>query len=205
MAPLLKILYAGLLAANTLTAGVLATPIDTTVSEVQAIEARDNFLAEGVEAPFSVEIATDLAVRHEDEADHALQKRVFTSPHVRKAFKVVAGNMISAASWAFNFWVEEDDRGKAAVWYSGLSGGGVGSPKIGVEGASFITHTGSEVDVKVPFIVKGIYAGKELIVHFVVRILSDAHETSVQFFYDRPTATLNGQNAPVSSWDFVNV
>ncbi|KAF5689857.1 hypothetical protein FDENT_4171 [Fusarium denticulatum] len=162
------------------------------------------YLSEGVRTPVSVEVTNAVAARSVDEDVASLEKRVFISPHVRKTFKVVAGNMISAASWAFNFWAEEDYTGKSTVWYSGLTGGGVSSPKVGVEGATFISKSGTELDLKVPFIVKGIYSGKEFIVHFVVRILSDAGETSVQYFYDRPTATIAGQNAPVSSWDFVN-
>ncbi|KAF5606283.1 hypothetical protein FPCIR_84 [Fusarium pseudocircinatum] len=202
MAPIMKLFYAGLFAASACTSIVFASPIDKTAV---VVESRDvKYLSEGVRTPVSVEVTNAVAARSVDEDVASLEKRVFTSPHVRKAFKVVAGNMISAASWAFNFWVEEDYTGKSTVWYSGLTGGGVSSPKIGVEGATFISKSGTELDLKVPFIVKGIYAGKEIIVHFVVRILSDAGETSVQYFYDRPTATIAGQNAPVSSWDFVN-
>ncbi|UQC88600.1 HET domain-containing protein [Colletotrichum lupini] len=201
MAPIMKFFYASLLAASTLTSAAFASPIDNTGV---AIEARDvNFLAEGVEAPVSVEVTNSIAVRSVDEVDASLEKRFFTAPHIRRIFKVVAGNMISAASWAFNFWVEEDYTGKSTVWYSGVTGEGVSTPKIGVEGATFLSKTGTELDLKVPFIVKGFYAGKELIVHFVVRILSDAGETSVQYFYDRPTATIAGQNASVTSWDLV--
>ncbi|KAK1705805.1 hypothetical protein BDP67DRAFT_494467 [Colletotrichum lupini] len=201
MAPIMKFFYASLLAASTLTSAAFASPIDNTGV---AIEARDvNFLAEGVEAPVSVEVTNSIAVRSVDEVDASLEKRFFTSPHIRRIFKVVAGNMISAASWAFNFWVEEDYTGKSTVWYSGVTGEGVSTPKIGVEGATFLSKTGTELDLEVPFIVKGFYAGKELIVHFVVRILSDAGETSVQYFYDRPTATIAGQNASVTSWDLL--
>ncbi|KAF5689737.1 hypothetical protein FCIRC_1200, partial [Fusarium circinatum] len=181
---------------------VFASPIDNTAV---VVESRDvQYLREGVSTPVGIPITNAVAVRSVDEDVASLEKRVFISPHARKAFKVVAGKMISAASWAFNFWVEEDDTGMSTVWYSGLTGGGVSSPKVGVEGAAFITKSGTELDLKVPFIVKGIYVGKELIVHFVVRILSDAGETSVQYFYDRPTATIAAQHAPVSSWDFVN-
>ncbi|KAI3537968.1 hypothetical protein CSPX01_09765 [Colletotrichum filicis] len=202
MAPIIDFFYAGLLTPSTIISAAFASPIDN-ISV--AINAKDvNFLAESVEAPASVEVPNSLAVCSVDEIDTSLEKRVFTSPHVRKAFKAVAGNMISAASWAFNFWVEEDYTGKSTVWYSGVTGGGVSTPKIGVEGAAFISKIGIELDLKVPFIVKGFYAGKELVSHFVVRILSDAGETSVQYFYDRPTATIAGQNAPVTSWDFVN-
>ncbi|KAK1636324.1 hypothetical protein BDP81DRAFT_407039 [Colletotrichum phormii] len=203
MAPIMKFFYAGLLAASTLTSAAFASSLFDNAGV--AIEAREvNFLAEGVDTPVSIEVTNGVAVRSADEVDASLEKRVFTSPHVRKAFKIVAGNMISAASCAFNFWVEEDYTGKCTVWYSGVTGGGVSTPKIGVKGATFISKTGSELDLKVPLIVKGFYAGKELIVHFVVHILSDAGETSVQYFYDRPTATIGGQTAPVTSWDFVN-
>ncbi|KAF5611151.1 hypothetical protein F25303_14500 [Fusarium sp. NRRL 25303] len=202
MAPMMKFFYAGLLAASTFTSAVFASPIDNTAV---VVESRDvKYLSEGVSTPIGIDITNAVAVRSVDKDAASLEKRVFTSPHVRKAFKVVAGNMISAASWAFSFWVEEDYTGKSTIWYSGLTGGGVTSPKIGVEGATFIKKSGTELDIKVPFLVRGFYAGKEIIVHFIVRILSDAGETSVQYFYDRPTATIAGQNAPVSSWDFVD-
>ncbi|CVL05269.1 uncharacterized protein FMAN_10870 [Fusarium mangiferae] len=202
MAPMMKYFYAGLLAASTFTSAVFASPIDNTAV---VVESRDvKYLSEGVSTPIGIDIANAVAVRSVDKDTASLKKRVFTSPHVRKAFKVVAGNMISAASWAFNFWVEEDYTGKSTIWYSGLTGGGVTSPKIGVEGATFINKSGTELDIKVPFLVRGFYAGKEIVVHFIVRILSDAGETSVRYFYDRPTATIAGQNAPVSSWDFVD-
>ncbi|KAM0075832.1 hypothetical protein ACKRZS_012094 [Fusarium odoratissimum] len=202
MAPMMKLVYAGLLAASTFTSAAFASPINNTAIVVQSKDVQ--YLTEGVSTPIGIDVTNAVAVRSVDEAVVSLEKRVFTSPHVRKAFKVVAGNMISAASWAFNFWLEEDYTGKSTLWYSGLTGGGVSSPKVGVEGATFIHKSDTELDVKVPFIVKGLYAGKEIIVHFVVRILSDAGETSVQYFYGRPTATIGGQNAPVSSWDFVN-
>ncbi|CVL09062.1 uncharacterized protein FMAN_15409 [Fusarium mangiferae] len=217
MAPMMKFFYAGLLAASTFTSAVFASPIDNIAVVVESRGETDEshntvskpyvkYLSEGVNTPIGIDIANAVAVavRNVDKDAASLEKRVFTSPHVRKAFKVVAGNMISAASWAFNFWVEEDYTGKSTLWYSGLTGGGVTSPKIGVEGATFIKKSGTELDIKVPFLVRGFYAGKEIVVHFIVRILSDAGETSVQYFYGRPTATIAGQNAPVSSWDFVN-
>lgn len=145
-----------------------------------------------------------LSTRQVDHASPILAKRVFSSPHVKKAFKVVAGNMISAASWTFNLWVTEDDTGKGTIWYSDLRGGGVSSPHIGMEVGSYISKSDSEIDAKLQFVVNGIYAGKELVCHFVIRLLSDAGETAVQFFYDRPTATLGGTDATVSSWDLVS-
>ncbi|WKT54433.1 hypothetical protein QSH57_005017 [Fusarium oxysporum f. sp. vasinfectum] len=217
MAPMMKLFYAGLLAASTFTSAAFASPIDNTTivvpSKAETDESHNTaskcsvFSDEqrfGVSTPIGIDVTNAVAVRSLDEANASLEKRVFTSPHVRKAFKVVAGNMISAASWAFNFWVEEDHTGKSTIWYSGLTGSGVSNAKVGVEGATFITKSDTELDLKVPFIVKGLYAGKEIIVHFAVRILSDAGETSVRYFYDRPTATLGGKNAPVSSWDFVD-
>ncbi|CVL09366.1 uncharacterized protein FMAN_16279 [Fusarium mangiferae] len=125
MAPMMKFFYAGLLAASTFTSAVFASPIDNIAV---VVESRDvKYLSEGVNTPIGIDIANAVAVavRNVDKDAASLEKRVFTSPHVRKAFKVVAGNMISAASWAFNFWVEEDYTGKSTLWYSGLTGGGV--------------------------------------------------------------------------------
>ncbi|KAF5234954.1 hypothetical protein FANTH_11899 [Fusarium anthophilum] len=96
----MKVFYASLFAASTFTSASFASPIDNTAVVVESRDETDD-------TPVGIPITNAVAVRSVDEDVASLEKRVFTSPHVRKAFKVVAGNMISAASWAFNFWVEE--------------------------------------------------------------------------------------------------
>ncbi|KAL0930706.1 uncharacterized protein CTRU02_214781 [Colletotrichum truncatum] len=210
MSPLFKFVLTGFLAINSFIAPTFGSPING--ANGLALP-RDNLLSEGESASFQVSArdtgatagdnVVSLVVRRDTDPEHSLAKRVFTSPHVRRAFKVVTAGMIHAVSWTFDFWFSQEADGTYHVHYGGLKADGITNAKFGVTGATLGTKSPTSAEFSVPFLVEGTYNGQPISIKFAIDAAASAGITLVEKFTSFPIAYINNKFVAVTSYDLV--
>ncbi|KAG5744568.1 hypothetical protein H9Q70_012726 [Fusarium xylarioides] len=146
---------------------------------------------------------TDPAIHARDE--EALKKRVFTSPHMKRAFKVVLSNAISAATWVIDFSMKEVYSSQVTLNYKLQSSQGLVDADVEVPSITRIYESDSQFRGNAKVELLGKYAGKVVHIWFNGEVFGSGAEIIWQSMISEPVAYVNGVKTAIASWTFDQV
>jgi len=130
-----------------------------------------------------------------------LEKRAFTSPHMRRAFKVAIHGISSAVTWVIDLSLRETTFATidwALESSQGMSNADAQVPTLHKVSASENQYRGT---TKVDF-TGTTYAGKSVVIHVTGEIFASAAEFIWQSMVSPPVCTIDGVSTPIESWNF---
>ncbi|EFQ96378.1 hypothetical protein PTT_01492 [Pyrenophora teres f. teres 0-1] len=143
-------------------------------------------------------------VNHLGDTQH-VEKRVFTSPHMKRAFKVVVGNSISLASWVIDFSMKELASQTVNLNYKLQSTQGLTDTDVTIPYLKTITESDNQYRGNVRVKLVGNYAGKVIDIYFNGEIFGTSAALIWQSMIIEPIAYLDGVQTAISSWTFDQV
>lgn len=137
--------------------------------------------------------------------DISLDKRVFTSPHMKRAFRVVVANAISAATWVIDFTLNEASSSQVTINYKLQSSLGLESPSVEIPSLTKIYESDNQFrgNAKVELI--GKYAGKVVHIYFNGEVFGSQAAMIWQKMISEPVCYVNGVQTAIKSWTFDQV
>ncbi|CAE7196424.1 hypothetical protein PTNB85_05658 [Pyrenophora teres f. teres] len=139
--------------------------------------------------------------------NHHIEKRVFTSPNTKRAFKVVVKGIISAATWVVDFSLKEwrDSDFASELDYSLKSSPGLTDATVDIDTVTRLSQGKTFLQVNAHFVFEGNYAGKILRVVFNSDLYGSAEKMLHEWMINAPVATLDGVPTDILSWNFDEV
>jgi len=137
--------------------------------------------------------------------NHQLEKRVFTSPHMKRAFNVVVGNAISAATWVIDFTFYDNTGKPATLDYKLQSSAGLVTPDVDVPVLKRIYESANQFRGAADVKLVGTYAGKVFHIYFTGELFASAAAISWEYMIHEPIAYIDGVKTAISSWTFAEV
>ncbi|KAF5662608.1 hypothetical protein FCIRC_11426 [Fusarium circinatum] len=142
----------------------------------------------------------DGAVIPRDEA--SLEKRVFTSPHMKRAFKLVIANTISAATWVIDFSMNEVASSQVTLNYKLQSSQGITQADVEVPSITRIYESENQFRCNAKMELLGKYAGKVVHIWFNGEVFGSGAEMVWQRMISEPVCYVNGVKTAIQSWTF---
>lgn len=137
--------------------------------------------------------------------DDGLEKRVFTSPHMKRAFRVVVANTISAATWVIDFSMNEVPSSQVTLNYKLQSSQGISQADVEVPSLTRIYETENQFRGNAKIELLGNYAGKVVHIFFNGEVFGTNAEFIWQKMISEPVAYVNGVKTNILSWTFEQV
>ncbi|RYC79399.1 hypothetical protein BFJ63_vAg17718 [Fusarium oxysporum f. sp. narcissi] len=137
--------------------------------------------------------------------DDGLEKRVFTSPHMKRAFKVVVANTISAATWVIDFSMKEVASSQVTLNYKLQSSQDITDGDVQVPSITKIYESENQFRGNAKIELLGKYAGKVIHIFFNGEVFGTNAEFVWQKMISEPVAYVNGVKTDISSWTFDKV
>ncbi|KAF5661070.1 hypothetical protein FDENT_13598 [Fusarium denticulatum] len=145
----------------------------------------------------------DGAVLPRDEA--SLEKRVFTSPHMKRAFRAVIANTISAATWVIDFSIKEIASSQVTLNYKLQSSQGITQADVDVLSITRIYESDNQFRGNAKMELLGKYAGKVVHIWFNGEVFGSGAEMIWQRMISEPVCYVNGVKTEIKSWTFEQV
>ncbi|RAR13024.1 hypothetical protein DDE83_003690 [Stemphylium lycopersici] len=143
-----------------------------------------------------------VAIRDDSDHPHDLEKRVFTSPHMKRAFRVAIANTISAITWVIDFTLKEEASSRVTINYKLQSTKGISAPDIEVPSITEIAQTSNQFRGNAKIKLIGTYAGKVVHIYFNGEVFGSDAAMIWQKMISEPVAYINGVQTPIDSWTF---
>ncbi|KAF4979139.1 hypothetical protein FZEAL_4629 [Fusarium zealandicum] len=137
--------------------------------------------------------------------DVDLEKRVFTSPHMKRAFKVALANTISVASWVIDFHMQDVSSGHSSLQYKLQDSKGVKDADVEVPSVKRIYESDQQFRGNAEIQLLAKYADKVIEVVFHGEVFGTSAALIWQRMITPPVCKVNGQVVAIKSWTFDQV
>ncbi|KAK0127508.1 hypothetical protein ONS96_007043 [Cadophora gregata f. sp. sojae] len=145
-----------------------------------------------------------------DTTETGLEKRVFTTPNMRRAFKVVLANAVNAASWVIDFSmkeIRESGYDKVSLSYTceSFTPKQLSNVNVDIPTLWQITKTQTQFRGNAHVILSGEYNGQEIKIEFHGEVFGSAAEIIWQSMITTPVAYVASVPVAIKSWSFYQV
>ncbi|KAF5632670.1 hypothetical protein F52700_6206 [Fusarium sp. NRRL 52700] len=137
-----------------------------------------------------------------DEA--SLEKRVFTSPHMKRAFKVVVANTVTAGTWVIDFSMKEVAR-QVTLFYKLQSSQFITQADVEVPSVLTIYESDNQFRGNAKIELLGKFADKVVQITFNGEVFGSGSALIWQKMISEPVALVNGVQTAIQSWTFDQV
>lgn len=136
-------------------------------------------------------------------AETGFEKRVFTSPHMKRAFKTTIKGAISGIAWVIDFSMNEIASGQATLHYKLQSSSGLGTPDVEIASVTKIFESENQFRGNAKVELLGKYAGKVVHIFFNGEVFGTAAEMIWQQMLSEPVCYVNGVKTDMEGgWSF---
>jgi hypothetical protein len=129
-----------------------------------------------------------------------LEKRVFTSPPMKRIFKVFIKGTISAVTWVIDLSLRETTF--ATLDWSLQSSQGLSNANMDVPWLHKVSASANQYRGTTNINLFGTYSGKSVVITFTGELFATAAETIWQSMTSPPVCTMDGVTTPIESWNF---
>ena len=147
----------------------------------------------------------DAIIVARDAQAHSLEKRVFTSPHMKRAFRVAISGTISAVNWVIDFTLKQEPSSQVTINYKLQSSLGLNSPDVDISSLTRITESANQFRGNAKIKLIGTYAGKVVHIFFNGEVFGSDAAMIWQSMISEPEAYINGVKTKIDSWTFEEV